>query len=712
MHESACTLSDHPMTVEIDAARLTLAQRPDDPTAHFALAQALDAAGDTAAALDVLREAVRLSPQYAEAHNLMGILYATAGDFDRAGGSFQQALKLRPDYSRAWNNLGNALKSAGRLAEAEQAMMEAVRLQPDYQLGHHNLGVVRYGQGKTDEAVQALSASLKLDMGFRPSWVMGAAAERQRGRLDEAVAALRQAIALDPAQSSDERITLAEVLAECGLHADTLRMYDEARQHSGQSSPQSIAATLGYSLTLPQVYPDPVAIDEARARFTLGVDAIDRDFVPLHAGLEGIATLEGWKWSNFLLAYQGRDDRALQSRYAGLVARAIDRSAPEWRTPLPERSARGTRVRVGFASAFFVDGTVGQYFRRWITGLDRSRFEVFVYHLTSRYDALTAELVERADVARFPLRETDPSIARIGAMIRDDDLDVLIYPELGMDARCMVLAALRLARTQCAAWGHPVTSGHPTIDHFFTAGAMEPEDGDAHYTEHLVRLPGIGTSYPRPAAPRQSSDVARAQLRQRLGLLPDAPVFLCPQALFKILPDDDERFARVLEAVPGSVLLLFEGRHRIATTTLMKRLSGTVAAKGLVPRERLRVLARVPREDFVQINAACDAMLDTHRWSGGNSTLDALASGLPVVNRPGEFMRGRQTAAMLRIAGVEDTLADDDDTYVQIAVRLATDAAWRGDVVSRMAAGASRLFDDAEPIVELADFLQGTVSVS
>ena len=699
------------MTAETDAARLMLAQRPDDPSAHFALAQTLDTAGEVEAALDALREAVRLSPTYAEAHNLMGILYATAGDFDRAGGSFQHALKSKPDYSRAWNNLGNALKSAGRLAEAEQAMMEAVRLQPDYQLGHHNLGVVRYGQGKTDEAVQALSASLKLNMGFRPSWVMGAAAERQRGRLDEAVAALRQAIALDPAQSSDERIALAEVLAECGLHADTLRMYDEARQHSGQATAQSIGATLGISLTLPQVYPDAVAIDEARARFTAGLDVIDRDFERLHAGLDGIATLEAWKWSNFLLAYQGRDDRELQSRYAALVARAIDRNAPEWRTALPERSTRGTRVRVGFASAFFVDGTVGQYFKRWITGLDRSRFEVFVYHLTSRFDALTAELVERADVVRYPLRDTDPSVALIGATIRDDDLDVLIYPELGMDARCMVLAALRLARVQCAAWGHPVTSGHPTIDHFFTAGAMEPETGDAHYTEHLVRLSGIGTSYPRTAAPRQSTDVARAQLRLRLGLALDVPVFLCPQALFKILPDDDERFARVLATVPGSALLLFEGRHRVATTTLMKRLSGTVAAKGLAPRECLRVLARVSREDFVQINAACEAMLDTHCWSGGNSSLDAIASGLPVVNRPGEFMRGRQTAAMLRMAGVDDTLAIDDDAYVRIAARLAIDTAWRDDIVSRMAAGASRLFDDAEPIVELADFLQSTVSL-
>ena len=695
------------MTVETDAARALLAQRPDDPAAHFALAQAQDAAGDATGALESLQEAIRLAPQYAEAHNLMGILFASIGEFDRAGGSFQQALMAKPEYARAWNNLGNALKSAGRLPEAEQAMMEAVRHQPDYQLAHHNLGVVRYGLGKSEDAVNALAESLKLNMGFRPSWVMGAAAERQRGRLDEAVAALRQAVSLDPANSVDERLALAEVLAECGLHSDAVRTYDEARQ----IAPQSIAAMLGYYLTLPQVYPDALAIDEARSRFDAGLDVIDRDFDRLHAGLDPVATLESWKWSNFFLAYQGRDDLALQARYAGLVARAIDRNAVELRAPIPERSGRGARVRVGFASAFFIDGTVGQYFKRWITALDRAQFEVSVYHLTSRHDAVTDEIIANADHVYFPLRQTDPTIDTIAAMIRGDDLDVLIYPELGMDARCMVLAAIRLARVQCAAWGHPVTTGHPTIDHFFTADAMEPEGADAHYTEKLVRLPGIGTSYPRPPAPTQSPLDARAQLRQRLGLAPDTPLFLCPQALFKILPDDDELFASVLTAVPRSVLLLFEGRHRVATTTLMKRLSGTLSLRGIAPRQRVRVLARVPRQDFILINAACDAMLDTHRWSGGNSSLDAIASGLPIVSFPGEFMRGRQTLAMLRLAGVEDTIAKDAGDYARIAARLVNNSAFRDDVVRRMAEGAHRLFDDAAPLAALAEFLRASTTV-
>ena len=392
------------MNLEANAARALVARRPNDPAAHFALAQALDRAGDPERAMASLRAALKLAPGFAEAHNLLGILLAGAGEADAAMASFRQAIAAKPDYARAWNNLGNSLKTAERLAEAEDAIAEAVRLQPDYQLAQHNLGAVRYDQGKSEEAVAALSASLQLNMKFRPSWVMGAAAERQRGRLDESIAAFRQAIALDPAHSVDERIALAEVLSECGLHDEALRTYAEARS----ALPEPLLAALGFHLALPQIYPDAGAIDQARARYEAGLAEIERNFGHYHAHLEGDATLEAWRWSNFFLAYQGRDDRELQQRYARLVARAVESNAPHWRAPVPASSHAGRRIRVGFASAFFVDGTVGQYFRRWITALERSVFEVFVYHVTAKRDAVTDDIMARADrfhFARGPGRE-------------------------------------------------------------------------------------------------------------------------------------------------------------------------------------------------------------------------------------------------------------------------------------------------------------------
>src|SRR5206468_11240812 len=114
----------------------------------------------------------------------------------------------------------------------------------------------------------------------------------------------------------------------------------------------------------------------------------------------------------------------------------------------------------------------------------------------------------------------------LAPLIRNDALDLLVYPELGMDATAFSLASLRLAPVQCAAWGHPVTTGLPTIDAFFSCAAMEPPDGDAHYSEKLIRLPGIGTRYPMPLAPDDAE-------RTRFDLPHTAPLLFCPQSLFK-----------------------------------------------------------------------------------------------------------------------------------------------------------------------------------
>jgi predicted O-linked N-acetylglucosamine transferase (SPINDLY family) len=99
-------------------------------------------------------------------------------------------------------------------------------------------------------------------------------------------------------------------------------------------------------------------------------------------------------------------------------------------------------------------------------------------------------------------------------------------------------------------------------------------------------------------------------------------------------------------------------------------------------------------------------MLDTLHWSGGNTSLDALACGLPIVTLPGALMRGRQTAGMLDVIGVPDLIAADRADYLRIACRLADDAAWRSELRERIALAQGRLFDDPAPIARLQAFLQ------
>jgi protein O-GlcNAc transferase len=674
-----------------------LARDPGNALAHYAFAEIAEGGGDADAAIASLEQAVRLSPTFVSAHHLLGILYGERGDAARAADAFARVVALDPRNARGHNNLGNALRVLGRLDDARNAFERAVALKPDYALAIANVAVMWRDAGEVERAEALLKAALAPPTTGKPPLraivVALAGLLRERGALDEALPLYEQAIAMAPSASAGEWFNLGRVYAE----RDEPERARDAYRRSVALDHKDLRGAIGSRLSLPMIYADADDAARARDRYAEGLADLHRNAGDLVAGSTPDEVLDGLRWTNFFLAYQGRDDRELQASYGRFVARAIELGAPGWRAPLVRRHSDRKRLRVGFASAFFHVGTAGRYFRSWLTDLDRERFEVVVYHLYPGLDDIAREIKSRADkFVEFGGSRARPSV--VAPAIRDDALDVLVYPELGMDHTSFVLGGLRLAPRQLAGWGHPVTSGHATIDGFISCAEMEPPGADRHYVERLLRLPGIGTCYRRPALPEH---VPRA----RFHLPDDRVLLLCPQSLFKVHPDNDALLARVLAANPRATLVMFDGRHPRVTDLFVQRISRTFDAHGLSARERLIVLPPLPHDDYLRVNLACDAMVDTLHWSGGNTSLDALACALPVVTLPGDYMRGRQSAAMLALAGTPELIARGSDDYVRIASRLVEDAGWRKALASTIRDGHRALFDTKRPVEAFADLL-------
>lgn len=680
---------------ELADAQAAVAAAPADAALRYRLAQLQEDAGQLPAAVASVRTAIELRPTYAEAHGYLGLLLADSGDNDAAIESLRRAVALKPDYVRAWNNLASALRSAGRLDDAVVAIRKALEAQPDYAVGHSTLGMLERDLGDEPAAEAALRTALRLRPGLRPALVGLAGLLQRQSRLDESAQLYVRALREKP--GANEWFQLGVVLAERGDLAQARDAFGRALA----ADPGHLRAALGLHLSLPMLYDSAEDIAAARAAYSDGLTALEGLVERCSRDRPASEVVDIWQWSNFLLPYQGGNDRRLQERYAALAGRSLDIAAPGLRQPIAPKPVAGRRIRVGFASGFFKVGTVGMYFRRWITGLDRAEFETFVYHLHPGTDALADEIAASVDRFRH-LVGPKWRVPDLADAIRADALDILVYPELGMHSVSFALAALRLAPVQCAAWGHPTTTGHPTIDYYLSAEAMEPADAASHYSERLVLLPGIGTQYAPPTIPADTD-------RARFALPADKLLMLCPQSLFKIHPDNDSLLAAVLAATRDTTLVLFEGRHPALTDRFMRRLQAAFAAQGIAIRERAVVLPSLSHPDYLRVNRVCDFMLDTLHWSGGNTSLDALACGLPIVTLPGELMRGRQTAGMLAVIGVKDLIAADRDDYLRIACRLAGDAGWRNEMREQITRAQPVLFDDPAPIARLQSFLQEAV---
>jgi predicted O-linked N-acetylglucosamine transferase (SPINDLY family) len=117
--------------------------------------------GRTALAIDYLRAAVRLKPDFAAAYNNLGNAFINLGKLSDAAACFRQAVRVKPDDAMALNNLGHALRDQGELDEAVACLQESVRLRPDPE-AYINLGNAFQDEGRLDAAITAFRAALKL----------------------------------------------------------------------------------------------------------------------------------------------------------------------------------------------------------------------------------------------------------------------------------------------------------------------------------------------------------------------------------------------------------------------------------------------------------------------------------------------------------------------------------------------------------------------
>lgn len=671
---------------------MTRAARLDErqPLFFFSLGQVLQDQNKLEEAERLYRQALALDPNLAPAYNHLGVVLQNVQRFDEALQCFREAVRIHPGYARALNNLGNLLRSRGELPEAIACFREAVRLNPDYRLALVNLGKAMQDSGDMAGAEESYLQALKLDPNDFETCSSLASVQLMQVKLDQAEQSYRRALALEP-----DRVELLNwlgyVLREQGKMDDSFAAYCRASELDANN----LRALLGQCLALPPIYSDGADVNIWRQKYSEGLARLQGE-IGRFKTLPAVQVLAQLQWSNFYLAYQGMNDRQLQAGYAGFVADVLSSVVPEFFEPVPlDSNVSGRRIRVGFLSSFLRKCTVGAYFKSWITMLDRERFEIFVYYTGHWRDAVTQKM--EAYVENY-VQLVGVGAYEIARRVKGDSLDVLIYPEMGMDAPGYMLGAMRLAPVQCVAWGHPVTTGHRNIDYYLSCASMEPDNAQEHYTEQLVLLGGIGTHYAKPACTFPAA-------RPGFSLPAGRHLYLCPQSLYKIHPDNDEIFFDILEQDQKATLVFFLGMSTPVTQAFVARLERGMAVRKLAVLKRVIFLPRMDHDTYLQINRSCDVMLDTLHWSGGNTSLDALACALPMVTLPGEFMRGRQSYAMLRAMGLNELIARDKNDYVAIALRLGADASWRKDIQRRIAQNINKIFGDESPVKELEQFL-------
>ncbi len=655
--------------------------------------------GDLARAESLYRSLLADDSRNFDALHMLGIICAQRGNFVEAERMLSDALGINSAMPPCLHNYASVLVQLNRLDDAIEYYNKAIALAPDHAPLYSDRGNVQQILRQFDDALASFDRALAINPGFVPAYYNRGNVLFELKRYDDAIASHQRALSIAP--------QFAPALAGCGNAYSELRRFAEALAAYDRAlalGPDLAEAWLGRANVCAALkrldealaaYDRALALRPALAEAWLGSGnvhfarkhydkafaAYDRAYrlAPDLAGLEGsrlFSKMHCCEWSNIdaeraHLLSSLRDNKPRASPFSML---AISSSPEEqflatksWvaqKFPPPADRPKPTlhdhgRIRIAYLSADIRDHPTSYLIAGLFEHHDRSRFETTAISFGPDDGSPIRRRVQDA-VDRFIVAD-EMSDGEICEQIRSLEIDVLI-DLMGhtADARFGVLGE-RAAPVQVNYLGFAGTGGD-YLDFIIADKTVVPEGQAQFFSEKICRLP-----YCYQANDDKRAISARSFTRAEQGLPDNGFVFCCFNNNFKIAPDVFDCWMRILRAVDGSVLWLFED-NPVAAANLKRE-----ASRRGVDSLRLIFATRLPLSDHLARLRLADLFLDTLPYNAHTTASDALWTGVPVVTRIGEAFPGRVAASLLGAIEIPELIMRSEAEYEQAAVMLARD---------------------------------------
>ena len=372
-----------------------------------------------------------------------------------------------------------------------------------------------------------------------------------------------------------------------------------------------------------------------------------------------------------------------------LMSRALRQPDDHYDAPVIPRAGR--RLRVGILNRHFSSQTETYCTLPTFEQLDPERFEVILFCHQTSGSALEAHCRGRA--SGFVVLPEDFE-GQLSAL-RSASLDVVVIGT-NITAVCnevLRLALHRLAPLQIINNSSCITSGLPDSDMYVSGALTELEEATGHFTERLGLIPGPTHAFNYEADRQEPQAVCR---RGDFGIPDDAFVFVSAANYFKVVPEMQHAWAKLLASVPGSHLLVHPFNPNWSSSYPIKRFRAEferVLASHGVDSKRLSIstISFPSRTDVKTLLSLGNVYLDSYPFGGVNSLVDPLELGIPVVTWEGDTMRARMGGSLLRSLELNEMITGTEAEYHRVAVKLATDPAYHQELAGRIRAKMERM---------------------
>lgn len=663
-----------------------------------------------------------LSSQNAHEHIRSGQGYWKDGLVQEALHCFEQACQVDANNTEVWLTYASALIESNQDEKAQNAFQHVLTLTHNHPEAVYGLSLILERQKRPLEALEYIR-KLLTEAPEHPLWLdaFGSLAF-QAGLLNEAADAYRTL----SQQSSPEDPTLPlDALTNLATIELALNDYDSAKTHFEtvlKDQPDNIKAQLGLAdtqLNLNQTEAALQAYQQVIQHHQIFLTRHERDAARVKQAMflpiiyESLEEITHWRErlesalcdleahppelinpvhsvgrTPFYLPYQGYPDKGYQERLASVLQQSL---SDQLVLPPPEGANSNHKIRIGFISKYLQTAhTIGKVMWGVTHHLNREKFEIIHLHLGEGLSNPQNWPI-RAQDRRLELPLWDTTSA--AKQILECQLDILVYCDIGMEPSSYFLALNKLAPIQCVTWGHPITTGLNTMNAMISSRYFElpVSSSQSFYTEPLHLLETLPTWY---RAPEKTQTVPPLS-KNDFGFADHQTLYSCPQSLYKIHPAFDPLLQGILEEDDTGQIVFFEGFHPSIHHSLIKRWNRSIPNALL---NRIHFLPRTNATHFYSFLRCTDVMLDPVHFGGGNTSLEALSFGTPIITLPSQLMRGRFTQGFYQQLGFCDWIANDERDYIHKACQLGKDPALRQDVRQAILSKNHGLYENPDVI--------------
>jgi len=629
------------------------------------------------------------------------------------------------DYVNFLNDYAISMKKLGDEASVAQILLRAVEYGPENLTARGNLVIALEKMNMLEAAkFHSLKAIAIAPMNAQVKHNYGLVLQKME-EMEGATLQWLQAIEIDP--------TLSNSMSSLGHHEGNKgnlagaqfwynKGLDVATRESNWEDVSSIRLQIATAV-IPTIYSSNDHIGSARSAY---VDNL-RSILALESNHRNVLhdpmTTTGSGSLGYYVIYQGYDDievRRLLANVYWKFAPSLNYCAPflmNEKSPEEENQIRVVqqrKVRVGFHSAFFFRHSVGLLMEGVIRNIDRTMYHVTVF-FQNYEDAVNDEVSQRIRASADTVFELPHVISAARNVIAAQELDILVYGEVGMDSMGYFLPFSRLARRTAVFWGHALTSGianrdgiefggvkNPRevggIDYFVSSKLFERETSGPpqhRYVETLYQMEGLTTHFTAPLKAREG------MTRESFGLPSDMNLYLCPQTLYKLHPDFDRLVIAILRKDKKAAIVFPVAQKQEWTEQLMQRMMSNVGSlDGEDLTKRILFVRRTDFDEFIALARLANVILDPFPVGGGRSALEIFSTGSPIVVAYHRTNILQLNYAMYKMMGIVDLICYSDDDYVDAAVRVGSDREIEAELRGRILENVGVLYENKEVLVE------------